>query len=105
VGRNLRRIRVLKRWARLWESDPEHMEAARQRATEASMNTYRSRVERLRSLLQDWPKEMTRQDVRTRCQMVAAEFGFQPPSMLKKLTRLEYLSYDAHRCVWVNNCL
>jgi hypothetical protein len=103
MGRNYRRIKLLKRWKRLWESEPEEMEAARQRATEASVSTYRNRVERLKSLLVDWPREMSRPDIRIRCQMVAIQFAFKPPSLLKKLTRLKYVSYDALRGVWINN--
>ena len=97
-------MRILKRWADLWESQPEEMEQTRQRATIAAKDAYRSRVERLRLFVREWPDTLTTPELMLRCQMRAQDFGFLPRSIKTKLKRLGYISHDPLRGVWVNNC-
>lgn len=98
-----RRLRILKRWADLWESKPEEMEQTRKRATLAAKASYRSRIERLRLFMQEWPATLTSGELMLRCQMRAQDFGFLPRSIKTKLKRLGYIFHDPLRGVWVNN--
>lgn len=98
-----RRIRLLKLWKRLWRESPEDMENARLKATEAALNTYRTRNTKLATYVQEWPEILTNPQLKERCLIRAVEFGFQPRSMKIKLKRLGLIAFDPARKLWVNN--
>ena len=97
-----RRIRLLKLWKRLWGERPGEMEKARLKATEAALNTYRTRNTQLAAYVQEWPATLTNRDLKERCQVRAIEYGFQPRSLKTKLKRLGLIAHDPARRVWVN---
>lgn len=98
-----RRIRLLKHWKRLWREIPEEMEKTRLKATEAALNTYRERNQKLAAYVQEWPEILTNPQLKERCSIRATEFGFQPRSLKIKLKRLGLIAFNPDLKVWVNN--
>jgi hypothetical protein len=97
-----RRIRMLQLWKRLWRESPGDMEKTRLKATEAALNTYRTRNTKLAAYVQEWPEILTNPQLKERCLIRAVEFGFQPRSLKIKLKRLGLIAFDPARKLWVN---
>ena len=98
-----RRIRALQLWKRLWRENPKGMEETRLKATEAALNTYRTRNTKLAAYVQEWPEILTTPELKARCLIRATEFGFHPRSLKTKLKRLGLIAFNPDLKVWVNN--
>ena len=79
------------------------MEETRLKATEAALNTYRTRNTKLAAYVQEWPEILTNPELKARCLIRATEFGFQPRSLKVKLRRLGLIAFDRDLKVWINN--
>jgi hypothetical protein len=76
------------------------MEEARQRAVQGARKAYQLRVQRVKGFVQDWPDQLTNADLRTRCELRAAEMGFKARSFKTKVIRLGLIAYDAKAKLW-----
>lgn len=97
---NTPQLRLLRFWKRQWRENPELMEEARQRAIKQAMKTYQLRVQKVIGIVKDWPEQLTNSDLRTRCELRAAEMGFKPRSFKTKVIRLGLIAYDAKAKLW-----
>ena len=93
-------LRLLRFWKRLWRESPDLMEEARQRAVQGARKTYQLRTQKVRGFVEEWPDQLTNADLRTRCDLRAAEMGFKPRSFKTKVVRLGLISYDPKAKLW-----
>ena len=100
-GVQLRRMHTLKQWKQLWKEQPDRMELIRQAATKAAANKRHRRNLALRDLLTTWPASLSPEQFRQHIDLVAPNLN--PKSVVNRVRRLGYLTFDASLGAWINH--
>lgn len=110
IGRRLAgKYRVLRRWKRCWQENPDRMERARRRNVAKAHDHYRELNDNLRLHLSAWPKTMTSPEflqlVRDTVPLLGkgrTRKGYDWRSFRARLVRLGFATFDPVSRLWTN---
>ena len=110
IGRRLAgKYRMLRRWKRCWQEQPERMERARRRNVAKAHEHYRELNDNLRQYLAGWPRIMTSpeflQRVKDSIPLLGrgrTRKGYDWKSFRARLVRLNLCTFDKQTRMWTN---
>ena len=111
IGRRLAgKYRMLRRWKRCWQEQPERMERARRRNVQKAHDHYRELNDNLRQYVSTWPAKMTSTEfiklVRDTVPLLGrgrTRKGYDWKSFRARLVRLRFCTFDPITRLWTNS--
>lgn len=92
-------------WEQKWQTMEDQMYMALSKNRSIAWDKMRERHDKLRAHVAQWPETMTTKEIRQRViAMVPLAEDPLPKTMLKRLTRLNFVSFDQHTRIWLNLC-
>lgn len=92
-------------WEQKWQTMEDQMYMALSKNRSIAWDKMRERHDKLRAHVAQWPETMTTKEIRQRViAMVPLAEDPLPKTMLKRLTRLNFVSFDKHTRIWLNLC-
>jgi FKBP-type peptidyl-prolyl cis-trans isomerase (trigger factor) len=96
-------MRTLMRWKRLWVEQPERMEQIRRAATKIASQKRQDRNLALKKLITSWPQYLSPDELKQQIETIAPNLN--PKSVVNRVRRLGYLTFDPIRGAWTNHTL
>ena len=97
----VRRMRTLMRWKQLWDEQPDRMEQIRKAATKIAADKRHRRNLALKDILTPWPKTLSPEEFRQQIDILAPNLN--PKSVVNRVRRLGYLTFDPAQLAWINH--
>jgi len=97
----VRRMRTLIRWKQLWDEQPDRMEQIRKAATKIAADKRHKRNLALKDILSSWPKTLSPDEFRQQIDILAPNLN--PKSVVNRVRRLGYLTFDPTQLAWINH--
>jgi hypothetical protein len=98
-------INEAKYWETKWQTMNDQMYMALSKNRTKAWDKIRKQHTGLRTNLAYWPQIMTSEQIKEQVmQLVSQPDDPLPSTMLKRLTRLNYVAYDQHTRLWLNVC-
>lgn len=94
-------MQTLKRWKTLWAEQPDRMEQIRKTATRIAADKRHRRNLALRDILTSWPDTLSPDEFRQQIDAIAPNLN--PKSVVNRVRRLGYLTFDPFLGAWINH--
>jgi len=92
-------------WEQKWQTMEDQMYMALSKNRSMAWEKMRERHNKLREHVAQWPETMTTKEIREKViAMVPLPEDPLAKTMLKRLTRLNFVSFDQHTRLWLNLC-